>query len=742
MSARVRREAAGVEPDRPSPLPVPKEHEMTLPSALSPVESEVRPHRGAPTLFVNGAPHTGLTYFYGDVLNSAVDIRAFAEAGVHLFSGCFGATVFEDGTYDFSTTDTRMDYVLEANPKALILPRVGVTPWRVTPVERDRHPEEMRVNVPMHGGEPVRDSYSFASRLWRRRGETDLTAFIEHCERKYGAHIVGYHIAAGAMGEWAYSWLPMFSDYGEAQRQAFREWLHLRYAGDVGALRAAWGRPDAAFETADVPPPERRRRAPGQSCLLDTAADRDVSDYLTFHSAVVAEAAAHFCGVAKRALRSLGRRKVVGVFYGYHFKNLNKPANFHNAGHFAQEPVLHSPDVDFVCAPYCYQGREHGHMHLAQLVAGTVRLHEKLYWCEEDTFTFLANRERGRARCPDRETTIGVFRRNLMGILRDGGTAWWMDFGSPGHGPQVRGWYRDEGLMRNFAWMQQFAARRLNAGDHSATAQVAVFVSDESGAYQRQDAALMDALVMRQMFEIAALGASFDTYRVADLSRLFAQPSAARYRLLVFIDALWLSQAERRALKEAACRDGRTILWAYAAGLVTDAGLSAAAMADATGIRVRWRTDAEAVMVNTSLTGTRLLYGSERELSPVLYGEDADATVHGWLLNGADPALLEKRFADWRSIWSAAPAVPAAILRRFAAEAGVHLYVETGEQVIAERGYLAVHGAFDGVRTVRLPVPSVVREAESSRLVGEGVSSFEARLRRGETGIWEIDEGF
>jgi hypothetical protein len=707
-------------------------------SQPDPVESEVRMHLGAPTLCINGRPTTGLTFFYAAVKDSAVDIRAFGEAGVNLFSGCFHSAAREDGSRDFSEADERFDYLLEANPNVLILPRIDVVSWRAPEEWRARYPDELQLDAPMTGGEPSRGGFSFASRIWRRWGDRDLEAFITHCEGRYGAHILGYHVIAGAAGEWSYSWRPVLSDYSQAQQSAFRDWLRRRYRDDPAALRAAWQRPEATFDSAEIPAPQRRLRLPGQSCLYDVGTERDIIDYLTFHSEAVAERLVHSCGVAKAALRKLGRRKIVGAFYGYHFKNLNRPANFHNTGHLAQQTVLDSPDVDFVCAPYCYQGREHGHMYLAQLVAGSVRLHEKLYWCEDDTFTFLSNREPGRSWCPDRDSTIGVLRRNLMGFMRDGGTAWWMDCGSPGHAPQVQGWYRDEGLMRNFAAMQRLAAERLRGPDRASTAQVAVCVSDESAVYQRHDAALMDALVMRQMFEIGALGASFDTYRAADLELLFSRPWSANYRLLIFLDALWLSEQERRVLKEKAQANGRTILWEYAAGIVTEAGLSPQAMAGVTGIRVGLRDAAEAVMVNTCMTGARILYGAERPISPVIYGADPEANVLGWLLNSADPGLLDKRFPDWRSIWSAAPAVPAAILRRIATEAGVHLYVETGEQVLCDRGYLALHAAFDGMRTVRLPAPSDVREADSQRLVGRAISEFSVQMRRGETAIWRV----
>lgn len=60
-------------------------------------DAEVREHRGAPTLFINGRPHPGLTFFFARIKDSADDIRRFADAGIHLFSGCFGVGRWDDG---------------------------------------------------------------------------------------------------------------------------------------------------------------------------------------------------------------------------------------------------------------------------------------------------------------------------------------------------------------------------------------------------------------------------------------------------------------------------------------------------------------------------------------------------------------------------------------------------------------------------------------------------------------------
>jgi hypothetical protein len=78
------------------------------------------------------------------------------------------------------------------------------------------------------------------------------------------------------------------------------------------------------------------------------------------------------------------------------------------------------------------------------------------------------------------------------------------------------------------------------------------------------------------------------------------------------------------------------------------------------------------------------------------------------------------------------------VLRHLARQAGVHLYVETGEQVLCEKGYLALHAGFDGERTVRLPGLSDVENADTGESVGRDIREFSASLRRGDTAIWRL----
>lgn len=696
-------------------------------------ESAVQMHHGAPALFLNGQPDPALMFFFCRAADATEDVRRFADAGISLFSGCFGlpAPILPSGGWDLDRVRRAFDAVIRGNPRVLILPRVGMGSFRETDAEGARYEGERQLNRhPVTGDMSRGRNFSFSSEVWKQRGGEALGEFIRFCEREYGDHIIGYHLTAGFFGEWSYSWVPALSDASEPQRRAFADWLQRRY-------------PAQTIDPAAVTVPLDRTRTTDQSCLFDPAQDRRTIDYLLFHSEAMATALAHFAQVAKATLRDLKRKKICGAFYGYSFKNMNRPANFCNQGHAALDLVLRSPDVDFVCAPYAYTGRETGNMYQAQVCAATLRLHGKLYLCEEDTFTFRAKRESNRHVCATREDTIHVFRRNLLGILRDNGGAWYMDCGGNGPlvpGGQVDGWYRDEELMRNFTAMQRLATRVLQSPDRTTDAQVALILSDEGVAHLRHDEALPDALLVRQWLELGKIGAPFDCYRSEDLPRLVEQSWAKNYRLIIFLSAFALPAPLRALIDTRLKRDGRTLLFVYAPGLITPAGFSTDAMRALTGLQLSIRRDSEHLLASCTLTGERVHYGTERMINPILSGADPAAEVHGTFLNSGDPAFLRRDFGTWCSVWSGAPAVPATVLRHLAREAGVHVFSAAGDQVLTLRGYLAIHAASAGERMIRLRRPADIFDAFSGERVAQDAGEIRTRLGFGETKVWRLEE--
>ncbi|MFC1451710.1 beta-galactosidase [Verrucomicrobiota bacterium] len=705
----------------------------------TPMTAEVMEHNGAPALFVNGRPHSGLMFYSPDVESDTGRRRwgQFGDVGVHLLSSPFniGAQAVNPEPWDFGAFNRKLAAATEVDPQALVMPRLGIVPGRDWTA---LHPDEEMQHLDPHTLEPAEGcgaGVSFTSRLWRETMTPILRAFIRHAEATCGEHLLGYHVSAGAAAEWSYLWDPGMSDYSPVHAAAYRAWLAQRYGDDVERLREAWQDAAVTFETVEVP--RDRARPKGAWSLLDPAKDLRLIDYQTFHSEAVAEAILYFCGIAKSVLRELGRCKLIGAFYGYYFWDAGWPCGYHNSGHHALARVLISPDVDVLCAPYCYAEKSAGGQVHPQFAAGSMRLHGKLVYNEEDSGTHKVPADMLYCgKCPDLRTSLGVLRRNAAGAMMHTTTQWWMDI-------IAQGWFDDPDIQREIAGLVGMFEERFQA-DRRPNTQIAVIVNEANARYLRYDGALSDALIPRQMSELTALGAPFQTFDACDLERLFTQPEGDAYRLVVFMDCVYLSPEQRRAIREHAARNNRTLLWCYAAGLITEQGLSLEAMAELTGIKADWWDRTWPAKVFTFLTGDRITYGTDEYIGPWLYGTDPDAEALGWMRGKTDrpfvnaPGLMAKDFNAWRSVWSAAPAIQAPVLRELARRAGVHIYTEGGDQVITAPGFLALHAAFKGEHTVHLPQAATVADAITGETVAGAATSFTVTLDCGDTGLWRV----
>jgi len=468
----------------------------------------IQQHHGAPTLFIDGQPDTGLMLYHNNVERGHDEIADFARAGIHLITTGVGSTA----SMSTDAIDEKMRLILKANPRALVLTRLGIGPsaeWVKA------NPGEMNVNYDPNLDQNVESEYrivSFASEKWRAEMGAQMQQLIRYCEENYSEHFLGYHLAAGECGEWAYAWRNYTqSDYSPAQTAAFRKW-----------------RNDPAAEI----PRDWRRREGDDGFIHDPV----LQDYMRFHSEVVADAVCHFSRLAKEELARLKREKIVAVFYGYHFTPPGNPSAFFNSGHHALAKVLASPDVDVLCAPYSYYQRDPGGTYYSQLVAGSVRRAGKLYYSEEDTVTHVVPAMQYRYHCPDRWTTENVLRRNILGSLRDGGTSWYMDwFGS--------NWYRDDALMADIAATQKLARQRLEF-DNASVAQIAVVVDESIITRLQHDPELINRWTLERLSDLWRLGAPVDVFLKPDLPAL----DRRQYRLIVELDreqpTNWREQAQ------------------------------------------------------------------------------------------------------------------------------------------------------------------------------------------------------
>jgi hypothetical protein len=324
----------------------------------------------------------------------------------------------------------------------------------------------------------------------------------------------------------------------------------------------------------------------------------------------------------------------------------------------------------------------------------------------------------------------------MVATLSYGGVTYWHDFSAE------RWFFGDPKLVDLIMDLRRLGQEEL-ARPFEPRSQVAVFASHASVKYMRYGTALTDSLVTRQISEWMHLGAPVDIYFIEDLGRLIAQGLLERYRVAFFLDCLAIEPAVAEAIQRDVCTDGRTLIWQYAAGLAGPEGLDERAMSELMGIPVKLRSEPMPMRVASTYTGTVLQYGTEETFGPLLVGEteklEAGEVVGGYLKPDL-PGLVVREHDRWRSVWSGAPAMPALLLRKLCAEAGVHIYTDTGDQVLAINDVLAVHGAFTGRRIIRLPAAARVADAMTGEeLACEPVEELELTLERGDTALWRLE---
>jgi len=701
--------------------------------------ADVRSHNGAPTLFINDEPHSGMAYaayrpgveVFSDFTAAGVDLYTFSATPTEAGYGLSQTTWTGPGEYDYSQLDERVMMVLEANPDAYIFPRLYVHApkwWS------EQHPDDIVLYDPgdgnyvpfVHSGN--KPAPSWASEAWRQDTIEGLRRLIAHVEGSpYADRIIGYHIASGTTEEWMMwganenQWV----DYSPVNIARFRQWLARKY-GTVQALKAAWKDDEVSFDTATIKP-KREREATAFASLRDPDKEQAVIDFYLYNSDLVAETIRTF---AKAVKDITSREKTVGVFYGYLLQLCGEQRQ-QNAGHLALERVLASPDIDFLCSPTSYAFRQlggEGTSHFMSLLA-SVRLHGKLWFDENDIRTSLAPGEIGAWGKPANiDQDIIQQDKELANVLVNGAAQWWFDVGSNR--------YNEAKLMGRIGELTVNAGQVIEL-DRAPTDEVAMVVDEKSLCYLRVGDPLGRLLLVGQLPALHRIGAPVGHYLISDV------PQIADRKVFLIMTSFAPTEADRQAI-DALKRDGHVLVFCYVPGLYRDGQIDEAAMREFTGIDLRISREATALRV-TLQTGHAITedlagrqYGVDHQTWPVCYAQDALATVLGTLPDGK-PGLVVKEFEDWTSIHTAAPMLSTEVVRSIAQYAGVHSYIDTPDVVWAARSMVAVSVKEPGRRTVRLPGAATVRDLYSGDIVAEDVDEFEADFsdRATRVFVWE-----
>jgi hypothetical protein len=684
--------------------------------------ARVRKTPAGPQLFVNGRP-TAPTMLFVNLHDVADDehtplqlgeVEAAGRHGVNLVSLTVGTPWPREGeTPDFhGLAGHWVELALKANPKALLLPRIHVS-W---PPEwwYSEHPDERMRFDDGQAGVP-----SVHSEAWRRDAVRNLTALVGYLEAHYGDHIVGYHPSGQHSGEWFYDRNEdrHICNFEEPARAAFRRFVNEMYHTDA-ALQRAWHDPSVTLVGAEPPSLESRRNAT-RGAFRDPVAERRVIDFDQFQNEAMADAAILMCHAVKQAAPD----KLAVTFYGYPFELASVPQGLQESGHLAMGRLLQSPDVDAVCSPVSYHDRGSGGGGYFMAPVDSVQQHDKLWLVEDDTRTHLSPPDAGYGRLEDFGQTRGVLARNFAHLASRGAAVWWMDL--PG-----QGWFAGDEMWEYLGRLHGTYSSAL-PDQQAYRPEIAVVVDEHSPLYGAPTGEVNGPLMTFFRTALYRIGAPVGLYLLDDL----LAGKVPRAKLCIFLNAFCLEDAQLHALREHTGQKGGVRLWMYAPGIVHGNALDSAHIGEVTGIAVKEIAPRPG---RVRLTGSSdVLPEANVALKPTFAVADPAAEALARYALGEDVAVAARHAGGVTDVYSGVLQLPTRVLRDLARRAGVHLYAETDDVVIAGSGWVGLHASAAGHKVVHMPIVCSLRDVTTGETLGPA-RSFAFEMAQGDTKLLRL----
>jgi hypothetical protein len=386
--------------------------------------------------------------------------------------------------------------------------------------------------------------------------------------------------------------------------------------------------------------------------------------------------------------------------------------------------------VDFLTSPteYAYRDIGRGYRDLRTEIE-SLKLHNKLWFDENDYRTYLIPKT-GWGWTDNFSDSKAHQIRQMASILARGSAAWWFDMGG--------GWYDSPEFLDVIGKLNAVAERSIHA-DRRSAAEIALVVDEESLAVVETDSNFTRQLLASQRYEIGHMGAPVDYLLYEDLD--IARP----YKMYIFASQFLYRHELRDVMKKLTERGAQAVLWLYAPGFVGTNSLNEHAVYEATGINVRYEKRKEVSRVTITPEGAAALYGlragveygrTERPTGPVFYADDPEAETLGTIEPIGKPGLVRKYIGGLRVYYSAAPALPAAVLRCMAADAGVHIYNGRNDDIYVNRSFFGIHTDEPGMRNLKFPEPVDIYDVMEDKQLAARVVDLPVNLPGRHTALY------
>ena len=537
----------------------------------------------------------------------------------------------------------------------------------------------------------------------------------EYVETKpWRKRLVCFRLSYGTYTEWCYFGMYEGPDNGPRMQEKFRAYMKAKRNVDNAAIPPLAARKHEFGGSAD---PNKN------GDLLDPAEDQLVLDYYDCLINTMADFLLEMADAAKQAFPG----RLVGAYYGYLYDD-HPPEGATSL----LDKVLSSPNVDILSCPayYSKDGRRAGGSYVTRTIPSLFRRYGKLALLEDDSRfhhirDWLQSQNDGQGMCTEtpHETEM-CMRRNMLNPFFDGGGIQLNDpITQSGSRPHA---FDDPAVFRAITDTRAALAKAGVAASESGNEVAVVFSTREA---IRRDGGKCSYFTWN-LYQTSLLyqnrsGIPFDLLSLEDYI-----DNPRDYKVVMFLNAFYLTPDERRALVQRTRRPGMTAIWIGPAGGVTDNGFDDAAMSALTGV-----------------TATGVARRSK------IVCRDSDATEYNFLLGSSRYYYYAKTLADGaRGI--IVPEMPAGSNgtdgRLYAAilkEAGTHQYVAPGSYIRRHGDVYMYHTGTNGTHTITLPDNVVkVRELFTGTEYNSNVITLQSDgpntwlFRAATAGIWPVGD--
>lgn len=733
--------------------------------------AKIENYNGSPAIMIDGKAYPPMLATVAGNFDGVVKVdkeyyRRLGEAGIRIFFLiCDTVWLVPDALEKFRK---EAEILLSAVPDAYIIPRIGLHP----PIEWiESHPDDvmrysdmkdrpiglMTESYKVH----LRNMYSLCSENWRRDAGKALSETCDLIEAlPYADRIIGYFLAAGGTSEW-YHYFDrtikaednIYFDVSPAFRKEFKKYLDKKYGEgkkepvipdgisrfyqfDVDRLIPIYGGGTRTYEPKPIPPSNGTNRG----AFLDVDKHMQTADFVLAWSEGVANSIIYFADIIKKR----SEEKLVGAFYG-------ALSMFHNAGNvLGTQTILKSGKVDFLSAPGSYENRQPGGSTGQRFAQDSPRLFNAMYIAEDDTRTHMENGYLANMYgCFTPEDTENVLKREFGRNICDDVQSWWFD---QHHGG---GRYKTEACY-SLIERQQKIAKYAYGLDRRKNSEIACIYDMESMAVSSHQTCTESIKVMRN-YELSCIGAPCDYYFTEDL------PLMPDYKLYIFFNAYFLSDAKRKMILEKLRKNHATALWLYAPGIINPdktPRFNPAYMEDITGIKMGMIEDSFGAKFKITDSVSPILAGLEKGhiygrvdkpfrmnsrnvqehdvpsyLYPLFYAEEGE--VLGRFCENQLPAFVTKQCDGYTSVFCGTKLLQSEVIRNVARASGCHIYSDENDVLYANRNFVTIHAAKAGEKCIHLPKACFPYELYAERFSEYG-TEIKLNMIEGETKMFAL----